>query len=60
MQGRSKSSQQVMISYDDAESIQAKVDYIVDYDLGGMMFWELSGDTRTNALTAVIAEGLRP
>ena len=53
-------SAQVMISYDDTESIGAKIDYIIDQDLGGIMFWELSGDTRTNELTSLMADGLRP
>lgn len=34
----------VMISYDDAESLGRKAEYIVQNGLGGAMIWELSGD----------------
>jgi chitinase len=49
-----------LISYDDEESITAKLDYILDNDLGGMMFWELSADTASNEITALMANSLRP
>lgn len=39
----------VMISYDDAQSMQLKAKYIIDQGLGGAMFWEFSSD-RTNEL----------
>jgi chitinase len=32
------------ITYDDAESIQVKTDFVVERGLGGIMIWELSGD----------------
>lgn len=44
----------VMISYDDAESIMAKAQYVLDRGLGGMMFWELSGDDDANTLLDAI------
>lgn len=34
------------VSYDDVASIQAKADYVNQQNLGGMTFWQLSGDTR--------------
>lgn len=34
----------VMISYDDPQSIGLKADYINQWNLGGAMFWEISGD----------------
>jgi chitinase len=37
-------SKQVMITYDDEESMGLKADYIKSKSLGGAMFWELSGD----------------
>ena len=37
-------SKQIMISYDDAQSIALKADYIKGQSLGGAMFWELAGD----------------
>jgi chitinase len=36
----------IFITYDNVESIKAKVDYIKTNNLGGAMFWELSGDLR--------------
>ena len=39
----------LMISYDDPESMQIKAEYVRDHGLGGVMFWELSGDTRQHA-----------
>ncbi|KAF0683047.1 Aste57867_24900 [Aphanomyces stellatus] len=32
------------ISYDNPQSVQAKAAYVQQYNLGGMMFWEASGD----------------
>ena len=37
-------TQQVLISYDDTQSIEAKLDYIDDQGLRGVMAWELSAD----------------
>ena len=34
----------IWISYDDAESIARKLDYVLSHALGGIMIWELSGD----------------
>ncbi|WP_432799674.1 glycosyl hydrolase family 18 protein [Poriferisphaera sp. WC338] len=34
------------ITIEDARSMQAKIDYVKEYNLGGMMFWELSNDLR--------------
>ncbi len=45
------------ISYDDAESMQHKVDYVEELDLGGIMFWEVTGD-RNETLLDVIHDGL--
>ncbi|MDG2291949.1 MAG: glycosyl hydrolase family 18 protein, partial [Phycisphaerales bacterium] len=43
------------ISYDDAESIQHKVDYVNDNGLGGIMFWEITSD-RNHTLMDVIKQ----
>jgi chitinase len=45
-------SEQVVISYDDAESIRGKVDYAAERGLRGVMAWELSGED--GDLSAVI------
>jgi len=47
-----------MLSYDDPESIRLKGEYIRQNDLGGAMFWELSGDTDDLALLTALREGL--
>lgn len=48
----------IMISYDDPESLQVKIDYIKANGLGGAMFWDLSGDTSDNELLDVLYQGL--
>ncbi|HTV06595.1 MAG TPA: glycoside hydrolase family 18 protein [Acidobacteriaceae bacterium] len=35
---------QLFISYDDPESMALKTQYAVDHQLGGIMFWDYSGD----------------
>jgi chitinase len=37
----------VFISYDDAESIARKADYVREQGLGGIMIWEIGGDDGT-------------
>ncbi|NTX34387.1 glycosyl hydrolase [Myxococcus sp. CA051A] len=37
----------VWIAYDDPQTLHAKSDYILSKNLGGAMFWELSGDDGT-------------
>jgi chitinase len=44
----------VMISYDDPESLTNKAQYVLDNGLGGVMFWELSGDTSDGALIGAL------
>jgi chitinase len=46
------------ITYDDPQSIAIKADYVRKHHLGGMMFWELSQDSR-GALLDAIVKGLR-
>ena len=40
---------QTFLTYEDTASLRWKLDYIVNRGLGGMMFWELSGDYHYNA-----------
>lgn len=45
------------ITYDDAESLKLKSQYVFDQDLGGLMFWELGYEHReTNTLVQPIYE----
>jgi hypothetical protein len=46
-------STQIMVSYDDEESILMKVQYINDENIGGAMFWEFSGDKNGDLLNIV-------
>jgi chitinase len=47
-------TEQIFISYDDVESFGHKLDYLAEHDLGGVMFWELSGDTEDHALVDLL------
>ncbi|ASD69317.1 glycosyl hydrolase family 18 protein [Pseudoalteromonas piscicida] len=38
------STKNVFLSIEDEESMAAKVDYVINQELGGIMFWELAGD----------------
>lgn len=47
----------MFLTYDNAESIKWKVDYINENNLGGVMFWQFNGDNGT--LLKAISENLR-
>jgi chitinase len=47
---------QIMISYDDPESLRIKADYVTRAGLGGIMFWELSCDTSAHTLLNALYE----
>jgi chitinase len=49
-----------MISYDDPESLTAKLDLVHREGLGGVMFWELSGDDAENTLLQTLRDQLPP
>ena len=34
----------VFLSFEDMESLATKLEYIVEQEVGGVMFWELAGD----------------
>ncbi len=46
-------------TFDDPISIAAKADYAREHELGGLMIWELSGDTPQGALLTAAHEGSR-
>ena len=46
-------------TFDNAASIENKMDYIIGSNLLGVMFWELSGDDPSGTLINAIAEGLK-
>ena len=47
-------------TFDDPISVQAKAAYAVAHNLGGVMIWELSGDTTQAALLKAAQRGLVP
>jgi chitinase len=52
-------STQTWVDYEDAESLAHKALYVRDYHLGGIMFWEYTGDPNNVLLNAIDA-GLHP
>ena len=47
------------ISYEDAESLTYKIEYLLELGLGGVMFWEVTAD-RNDTLLDVIIENMEP
>ena len=49
-----------LYTYDDAETVQTKMNYILENDLGGAMYWELDGDDWKNGydLVNIIADSM--
>jgi len=52
-------SKQIMISYDDAESLKVRSQYVNTKGLGGLMVWELSGDDKAHTLGHAIRDNLK-
>lgn len=50
---------QVLISYDDPESLARKAEYVVAHKLGGVMIWEISTDDEQGSLINTIYARLR-
>ena len=46
---------EVFISYDDAESVTAKIDYVMERGMKGLMYWEYGGDPTGQLLKAMEA-----
>ena len=49
----------IMITYDDAQSLGIKADFVRARGLGGVMFWELSGDDAAGTLLGAVNEHLK-
>jgi chitinase len=45
---------QEFISFDNLDAVKAKCDYVKEQDLGGVMFWEFSGDAMNNPELSII------
>jgi chitinase len=52
--------EQIMISYDDPESMRIKAGYVKAGGSGGVVCWELSKDTDAHALLNALYEQLQP
>jgi chitinase len=51
---------QIFVSFEDPESIAAKCRYVVTHKLGGVMFWDYSGDPSGTLLRAIHDSFLAP
>jgi len=49
---------QIVITYDDPETMALKANYVRDHALGGIMFWELSQDDAQNTLMTTLYDTL--
>lgn len=47
-------------TFDDPQSVRAKAEWARGHGLGGMMAWELSGDTPDSSLVEAMRDGLKP
>jgi chitinase len=52
------SEKHIFVSYEDPESLGAKCDYVLKNKLGGVMFWDYSGDP-SGVLLGAINKGLQ-
>ena len=43
------------VTYNDAEALSARTDFVKTHNLGGIMFWQYSGDPRNTLLNAINA-----
>jgi chitinase len=46
-------------TYDDAVSLEFKMDYVQEHKLGGVMIWEISGDLPNGLLLKTLVKGLQ-
>ncbi|MDX6040713.1 glycosyl hydrolase family 18 protein [Scandinavium lactucae] len=49
-------TKQEFLTYDDPQSIDEKVDYILDQGFGGAILWDISGDTPEHELGNIVKE----
>jgi chitinase len=49
----------IFISYDGVRALKTKTNYCTQQKLGGIMVWEISGDTPSNILTRTINKALK-
>ena len=50
--------EQVFITYDDPQSVARKAEYVIANHLGGVMFWELTGDDDPSSLLTTLYDTL--
>ena len=44
---------QIFVSYEDPQSLSVKCSYILEHKLGGVMFWDYSGDAEGTLLRTI-------
>lgn len=54
------SADKVFWTCDESNSLALKAQYVKYYDLGGIMFWEISGDNDKGIMLSTLYEGLQP
>jgi chitinase len=52
-------TQKLYATFDDKRSMQAKTEYLLQQNLGGIMFWQLGHDTATGGLLQTINDTLK-
>src|SRR5260221_1435688 len=52
------SQSQIMISYEDPQSLKIKADYVKQNHLGGIMIWEIDYDDKSHTLLRTVAKRL--
>ena len=53
-------AEQIFWSYDDPQSLALKAQYVKHHRLGGVMFWEITGDDAQGTLVDTLYRGLQP
>jgi chitinase len=53
-------AERIFWSYDDTDSLALKAQYVKHFGLGGIMFWEITGDDARGSLVEAIHQGLQP
>lgn len=52
-------AESIFVTYDDPRSVALKTQYVKDHHLGGVMFWEITGDDAQGTLVNTIYNGLQ-
>ncbi len=53
-------AEHIFWTYEESQSLALKAQYVRHFGLGGIMFWEISGDDDQGTLVDAIYHGLQP